>query len=75
MSECFGETALIKSAPRNASVMAKGDLHVAYISRASCEAALGCQLSEMRLAHTEQEGLQKKGARAEEGHEHQRDVA
>ena len=42
--------------------MAKGDLHVAYISRASCEAALGCQLSEMRLAHTEQEGLQKERA-------------
>ena len=56
-SACFGETALIKRAPRNASIMAKGDLHVAYISRDEFEKALGRSLGEMRLAHDEQDAL------------------
>ena len=56
-SACFGETALIQRAPRNASIMAKGDLHVTYISRDDFEKALGRSLAEMRLAHDEQDAL------------------
>ena len=56
-SDCFGETALLRAAPRNASIMAKGDLHVAYLSRAAFEQALGRSLGEMRLAHDEQDAL------------------
>ena len=55
ISAYFGEAALIKRAPRNASIMAKGDLHVAYISRDAFETALGRSLADMHLAADKQQ--------------------
>ena len=57
VSACFGEVALLKRAPRNASIVAKGDLYVACISRDAFEGALGHSLADMRLAHDEQDAL------------------
>lgn len=68
VSDCFGETALIKRAPRNASILAKGDLHVTFISRDGFEAALGRPLAEMKISHEHQDALRlaKLGAEPQE---------
>lgn len=39
--DCFGETALITNAPRNATIEAKGDLYCLFIDRESFEEVLG----------------------------------
>ena len=45
---CFGETALLEDSPRNATIVAVGQLYVSYISRADFEKVLG-PLSDFHL--------------------------
>lgn len=66
VSACFGEMALLSDAPRNASIMAKGPLHVVYVSRDRFEETLGRSLADMRLTHTEQDALRREAAPNEE---------
>ena len=51
--DCFGEAALLHNTTRNATVMAKGEVHALYISRDGFESVLG-PLADYKLAHYEE---------------------
>ena len=65
-SDCFGERALLHNEPRAASVMAKGRLSVAYISRSNFEEVLG-PLSSYRLDHNHNPSAQTDEEQKQEG--------
>jgi hypothetical protein len=67
--DCFGEAALLTNAPRNATIVAKGDVYTLFIDRDSFEAALG-PLENYKIGHADsrkqREGTQVSNGQAED---------